>query len=477
MTARLGSGVARLDSVLDGGLPRDAITLVIGLPGSGKTILAQQCAFANGTAERPALYLSTVSEPLEKILRYGQTLAFFDAGAVGTRVVYEDLGGVLGDKGLGGLLTLVRDLLRTHRPGVIVVDSFKALYPYARGSGEFRRFLHDLAGMLSAYPVTSLWVGEYGEDEVAVAPEFAVADAIIALGTSRTAERESRGLRVLKLRGGGYRSGRHAYRISAGGIAVFPRLADPGADRAAGSDGPGLDTGDRGLDGDRVSTGIGALDDLLADGYRPGAATLVAGPTGVGKTIMGLHFVFGGAARGEPGVVAAFQEYPSRLERTARAFGWSFADAGVTLLHRGPIDLYLDEWVHDLLETAEATGARRVLVDGLGDLRDASLDAVRFRECTYSLVHRLSRRGVGLMMTYEVPELFGLSRLPEHDASQVSDNVVLLGYQNTNGTIARTITVLKTRAGHHDPRVQEFQITAGGVRLTQCGEGWPPGRG
>jgi circadian clock protein KaiC len=468
MTARLRSGVARLDSVLGGGLPRDAITLVIGLPGAGKTILAQQCAFANGTAERPALYLSTVSEPLEKMLRYGQTLSFFDAVAVGTRVVYDDLGGVLGDKGLGGLLTLVRDLLRTHRPGVIVVDSFKALSAYARGSGEFRRFLHDLAGMLSAYPVTSLWVGEYGEEEVAAAPEFAVADAIIALGTSRTAERESRGLRVLKLRGGDYRSGRHAYRISATGITVFPRLADTGAHcHSSDLGGPGGPGGPGDAGADRVSTGIGALDDLLADGYLPGTATLVAGPTGVGKTIMGLHFVFGGAGRGEPGIVAALQEDPGRLERTARAFGWSFADAGVTLLHRGPVDLYLDEWVHHLLETAEATGARRVVIDGLGDLRDASLDLVRFREYTYSLVRRLSRRGVGLMMTYEVPELFGLTRLPEHDASHISDNVVLLGYQAVNGSIARTITVLKTRAGHHDPRVQEFQITAGGILLAR----------
>ena len=40
----------------------------------------------------PAVYLSTVSEPLEKILRYGQTLSFFDPNAIGSRVFYEDLG-------------------------------------------------------------------------------------------------------------------------------------------------------------------------------------------------------------------------------------------------------------------------------------------------------------------------------------------------------------------------------------------------
>jgi circadian clock protein KaiC len=122
------------------------------------------------------------------------------------------------------VLEKVRDLIRIHQPGILVIDSSKALHPYAKDSGEFRRFLYDLAGMLSAYPVTSLWIGEYGETEVA---ESAVADTIIALDTTRTAERESRRLHVMKLRGDTYRSGEHAYRISADGIAVFPRHTEP----------------------------------------------------------------------------------------------------------------------------------------------------------------------------------------------------------------------------------------------------------
>src|SRR5258708_27699321 len=100
MIDRLSTGVDRLDAVLGGGLPVHAISLVIGLPGAGKTIFAQQCVFNNARPERPALYLSTVSEPLEKIVRYGQTQSFFDPAAVGTSVCYHDLGTVLSDKGL-----------------------------------------------------------------------------------------------------------------------------------------------------------------------------------------------------------------------------------------------------------------------------------------------------------------------------------------------------------------------------------------
>ncbi len=457
MMERLTTGTERLDRVLGGGLPKDGISLVIGVPGSGKTILAQQCVFRNASRDYPALYLSTVSEPLEKMLRYGQTLSFFDPAAVGGSVFYEDLGNVLGETGLVGVLDRVRELIRARRPAVLVIDSFKALRPYAPTVRQFRRFLHDLASMLSVVPVTSLWVGEYDHQEIAEAPEFAVADAIISLGTSQVAERESRALHVLKLRGGGFLSGKHAYRLSADGIAVFPRFADP------------AEAADYGLGPQRVSSGIQAIDDMLHDGYLPGASTLVAGPTGIGKTLMGLHFVFNGARGGEPGLVATLQENPTQLERVAQGFGWSFATGEVNLMYRSPVDLYIDEWVYSLLDTIDETGAKRVVVDSLGDLRAATPDVSRFREYTYSLLQRCSRQGVGVMMTFEVPELFGFTQLSERGSSHLSDNVVLLQYQPGESGIRRTLTVLKTRAGMHDTRMREFVISEKGIRLTSSG--------
>jgi hypothetical protein len=101
---RLASGNQQLDAILGGGFPAHAINLVVGPPGSGKTILAQQYVFHNASPERPAVYLTTVSEPLEKVLRYGQTMAFFDPAAVGRAVFYEDVGELLGTQGLSGVL-------------------------------------------------------------------------------------------------------------------------------------------------------------------------------------------------------------------------------------------------------------------------------------------------------------------------------------------------------------------------------------
>jgi circadian clock protein KaiC len=452
VSERLTSGHSRLDGVLGGGLPANAINMLIGLPGTGKTILAQQYVFANATPDRPALYLATVSEPFEKILRYGQTLSFFDQEAIGHSVFYEGLGSILNDRGLAGVLEQVGALIKDRRPGMMVIDSFKALSAYA-DPAEFRRFLHDFGGRLSAFPASSFWIGEYGEDEIALAPEFAVADAIVSLSTTRASERETRSLRVLKLRGSEFAPGQHAYRLADDGIHVFPRLADP------------IDITTYPLEGTRHSSGIRVLDEMLEDGYWPGASTLCAGPSGSGKTLMGMHFIFNGVRQGEPGLLATLQEHPTQLARIVQGFGWSADEEGVELMYRSPIDIYVDEWVYELLEAVERTGARRVLIDSLTDLQFASPDQVRFREYMYSLVQRFSRQGVSLFMTSELPDLFKVGRLSEFGVSHLSDNVVLLQYVRDQSTVRRALTILKTRASRHEPEIREFKITPEGIVL------------
>jgi circadian clock protein KaiC len=401
VSERLRSGHDRLDAVLDGGLPAHSINLIAGLPGTGKTILAQQYLFRNASVERPGLYLSTVSEPFDKVLRYGQSLTFFDSEAIGSRIFYADLAGPLETRGLPGALEAFGELIAEHPPGLIVIDSFKPLAAYSTGAGN----------------------------------------------------RETRVLRVLKLRGSAFQSGAHGYRISAEGLDVFPRLADHG-------NGDGYTPAT-----ERQSTGVAALDAVVADGYWPGSTTLVAGPSGTGKTLLGLHFIFRGARAGEPGVVAGFQENPTQLERVANGFGWSLAEPGIELTYSSPVDVYLDEWVYRLLERIDATRARRVLVDSVTDLQQASRDEIRFREYLYSLAQRCARRGVSLLLTLELPDLFRIGALAEYGISHVADNVILLRYVADTTRLHRALTVIKTRASSHDLEIRDYTITAQGIVL------------
>ena len=441
---------------------QNAINLFIGVPGSGKTILSQQYTFYNATLERPALFLSTVTEPLDKIIRYGQSLDFFDPAAIrDRRVIYEDLGDILTRDGFGPsdravfaeVLEAIDTFLKELHPGIVVIDSFKAFHAFAKNENEFRHFLHGLIRRLTAIATTTIWNAPYTLAQAQEVAEFAAADGVISLDIQHRDGRELRVLQVLKLRGSGFLSGEHAYRISTAGLDVFPRLADH------------QDTSAYELSTDRVATGVPALDTMLGEGYWAGSSTFICGPSGVGKTLMGLHFIFQGARTGQPGILATFQETENQLARIVKGFGWSLDEQGVHILSRSVVDMYIDEWVYELLNFIEKTGAKRIVIDSLVDLMVTAGDPLRFREWMYSLVQRCARRGISLMMIVEVPELFQLRRISEQGLSHLSDNVVLLQYVQDGSRLARAITVLKTRAAHHEPVAHRYEIAATGLVL------------
>jgi circadian clock protein KaiC len=418
--------------------------------------------FTNATVERPALFLSTVTEPLDHIVRFGQSLDFFDQKAIrDRRVIYEDLGeilsrdglGISGQSGTGEVLEAIDTFLKELRPGLVVIDSFRAFHAFAKDENEFRQFLHGLTRRLTAAATTSIWNAPYSRAQAQEAAEFAAADGAISLDIQRRGGREMRVLEVLKLRGSRFRSGEHAYRISKAGIDVFPRLADQ------------QDGSTYKLSLERASTGVEALDKMLGEGYWEGSATIICGPSGVGKTLMGLHFIFQGARNGQPGILATFQETENQLARITAGFGWSLDEPGVKILSRSVVDMYIDQWVYELLDLIEKTGTKRVVIDSLVDLMVTAGDNLRFREWMYSLVQRCARRGVSLMMIVEVPELFQLRRISEQGLSHLSDNVILLQYVQDGSRLARAVTVLKTRAAHHEPIAHRYEISDKGLVL------------
>ena len=160
---------------------------------------------------------------------------------------------------------------------------------------------------------------------------------------------------------------------------------------------------------------------------------------------MGLHFILEGAELASRASSRPCRRTPPSSRASRAGFSWSL-DGPVELLYRSPVDIYIDEWIYELLEAVERLGARRVLIDSLADLQFAAGDDARFREFMYSLTQRFSRAGVSLFMTSELPDLFGVTRLSDYGVSHLSDNVLLLQYLRDGSSVRRALTVLKTRA-------------------------------
>ena len=447
---RASTGNPQADLILGGGFPANSINIIMGQPGSGKTVFSEQLAFAN-LAARPVLYLTTVSEPLPKVLTYLQEFTFAQMDAIGTRIIYESVANAI-TKGPENLPDRVIELLQQYRPAIIVFDSFKAIGDLMPDAATWRKVLYELAGMLSAYDTTTFWIGEYIADMVPRLPEFAIADTICELTREQHGTRDDRYLHVIKLRGSAFLDGFHAFRIGHGGLEVYPRLSSPPAF------GPNYGTHES-----RLTTGIEGLDDLIETGWLRGTTTLVNGPSGAGKTLLGLHFLREGVRHGERGLLVTFQENPTQLARICRNLGWRPDETpncgALEVLYTSPVELQIDSIVGEIFRRIDKSNVRRVVVDALGDLAGASRDVLRFRDHAYALTQRFARQNVTAMLTMEDVRGNGRS-----EVEPMIDNILLLGML-LGDTVERTIRITKTRGSGHDGRRFVLRITSDGIAV------------
>jgi circadian clock protein KaiC len=69
-------------------------------------------------------------------------------------------------------------------------------------------------------------------------------------------------------------------------------------------------------------------------------------------------------------------------------------------------------------------------------LRTSAADEIRFHEFIYSIVQRFSQQGVSVMMTSEIPSLFGADHISDSAVSPLADNLVMLAYQRERDAIS-----------------------------------------
>lgn len=460
-TERMSSGNPEADHILGGGFPANSINIIMGHPGSGKTIFAEQLIFHNADDDRPILYLTTLSEPLPKVVRYLQGFRFFDETKLGTQVVYEDIGPQLALEGASALIPLLRAAIQSIAPKVIVIDSFKAVHDLAPTIAERRRMVYEMTALLTAYGTTAFLLGEYNESDILEYPEFAVADGIVELSRRRLGNRDERYFRVYKLRGSRYLEGAHAFRITDAGLDIYPRLVSPqlpeGYEPAT----------------ERISTGVIGLDEMLDGGLWRGTTTLLAGPSGAGKTTIGLQFALEGARMGEPSLYMNFQENPTQLMRTIRGLGVDLEQAqsqGLELVYASPVELQIDSIIVDMFRRIQQRGVRRLVIDALGDLASAATDPQRLHDYLYALVQHFAVSTITSVLNFETTGNLMTLNGTQSPMSYLSDNVLMLSVDGDERT-RRTLRVLKTRGSAHDTLVREVEITSAGLAVLSTSNG------
>jgi circadian clock protein KaiC len=456
------TGVPGLDEILGGGLPEYSFNIIAGAPGGGKTTLAHQIVFANATSERPALYFTVLGEPAIKMLRYQQQFRFFDPAKLNTAVRFINLSQVVLEKDLGEVLEEIIKEVEAASPGVVVVDSFRTVVRKSKTGNddmELQGFIQRLALHLTSWQATTFLIGEYTEGEIRDNPVFTVADGLYWL--YQQVERNSivRKLQVMKLRGQSSVPGLHTFRITADGVQAFPRTF-------------GL-TGrkDKTRERRRLPSGIAELDAMLGGGVPEGDSLLVAGPSGTGKSVLATQFIAEGLRRGEPGIVAIFEERPEEYAGRAANFGMDFEtpqhDGQLNIIYLRPLDLSVDETMREILDAVEKSGAKRLVIDSLAGFEMALAPGFRvdFRESLYRMIGALTRTGVTIVSTVEVVESFTELALSPYSISFLSDDIIRLRYVEIGGQLRKVLMVVKMRAGDHSKDMREYEITSAGLRV------------
>ena len=454
---RLASGVPGLDEVLGGGLPEFSFNLIAGQPGCGKTTLAHQIMFALAAPERPAIYFTVLGEPPLKMLRYQQQFDFFDSEAVNRSVRFVSLSedAMAGD--LDRVLGRIADEVGTHNPGLVFVDSFRSVVSVNENGGSppnsLQLFVQQLGMLMTSWQATTFLIGEYF-NETDANPVFTVADGLIWLRQSVQRNSMVRKMEIMKMRGQATLPGLHTFRIDKAGMRVFA----PASVVAAGAAAPAAAGG-------RALMGVPALDEMLGGGLPRGYSLLVAGPSGSGKSILAASFLAEGVRRGETGVVAAFEQHPSRGRNPM--LGDLIARGKVGLIDSREPDLSIDEIVLLILTEVRRLGASRVVLDSLSGFELALAPTFRadFRESLLGLVSALARAGVSVLMTSELEDRYTDLRFSPYGAAFLTDAIIVQRYIEVESRLLRVMAVVKVRASAHSDELRLYTIGEDGIRV------------
>jgi circadian clock protein KaiC len=457
---QLPTGVRGLNDILGGGIPEFSFNIICGTPGSGKTTLAHQIAFANATLKKPALYFSVLGEPVLKMLRYQQQYSFFKESMLGKEIRFINLAETILEEDFNAVLQEVVEHVKAVNPGIVIIDSFRTVVRSVTSEAEeveMQAFTHRMAQFLTGWEATTFLVGEYDEPETRTNPLFTMVDGIFWL--SQVSERNSvvRKLQIIKLRGQASVPGLHTIRIGNDGLQAFSRTL-------------GL-TGNSPRPARRrhLSIGVPDLDEMLGGGILEGDSLLVAGPSGTGKSALATQFIAEGLRQGEPGIMAIFEERPEGYTQRAGTFGLNLKGAQksgkLEVLYLRPLDLSVDETMQEILDAIQRVGAKRLVIDSLVGFEMALAPDFRadFRESLYRMIGALTGAGITILSTVEVEDTFTSMPFSHYAISFLTDDILRLRYVEIDGQLRKVMVVVKMRGGNHSKDIREYVITNKGV--------------
>ena len=459
------TGVTGLDAILGGGIPRANIILTEGAIGTGKTTLGVEFIYRGAREfdepgiivvfevspdklirdaanfgwdlaalerERKIRIVFTTRQVFRQELQQADSLLLEEAAALGARRIFVDGGaGLVGSQ-------------NGHANGP---DPREAFHVMVEGLQR-----ENLTAMLA------LEASAISPASVFMLPEESIADTVIRLRMEETQRATVRSIEIVKSRGQDFQTGRHSLRIVDGaGIEVYRRVQAPrtgSRDRAAAFD-PTT----------RVTTGVPGLDPIVNGGYFLGSTTVVAGISGVGKSVMAVHYITEGARLGERSLMLTLDEQVPQVMRNAASIGKDLqgaVDSGLTRLHYDtPQEIDIDHHFYNIEQIMQEFKPKRVVIDSLSTYGSTLGVGRMFRDFFHALVALMKEHQVAAVYNNENPEMLGMSSMMgEFAMSSLVDNIVLMNWVELGDVFRLGLTVAKMRANPCTRTTYECEIVS-----------------
>jgi len=235
------------------------------------------------------------------------------------------------------------------------------------------------------------------------------------------------------------------------------------------------DSPDEGHRSKQASSGVAALDELVGGSLDYGTSTLIIGPSGTGKSTLGMRYAYEAMQQGEKALVISFDETRTIFERRAQGLGMDtrgFEESGqFTYRQIDPAELSPGELTGMIRDHVERMGVTVVVLDSLSGYQQAMPEENFLLLQMHEILTYLNQQNVLTFLILTQAGMVGQMQNPL-DLTYLSDSVLLLRYFEANGEIRRAISAIKKRTGHHEPSIREFRMSKGGFEVGAPLEGF-----
>ena len=454
------TGMEGFDEITGGGLPVGRTSIILGGPGSGKTVFALQ-TLVNGArlcGERGIFvaFEENSRSVIANAASFGWDLSdqdkllFMDAG-MSPDVVQT------GRFDVGGLLSGIRTRFAENRATRIVFDSIDVLLallddPFTERQELYRiqdwLAANDVTGIVTARSLSRNGFSTLGYDFL----EF-MADCVVHLGQHVTRGLSHRDLRVAKYRGSSFHEGVFPLIIGAAGLEVASPIPNE-------MNFPAFE--------ERVSSGVERLDTMLAGGYFRGSTVLVTGGPGTAKSTLAAAFAEASSRRGERCLYVSFDESIGELVRNMASINLDLkaqVDSGNLLLHSVQTgSLNAEQHLLGIKALMREYQPRSLVIDPLSAvLRSATSEVIM--EVPLRLIHYTKSQGITMLSTSLV-ENSDSPEGTEMNVSTIADAWIHLSFKVQMGERNRLLTIVKSRGTGHSRQARELVLTDQGVTLS-----------